>query len=58
MLKKALEKQMNGEGFCLVEVLSSCPTNWNLQPDESIAFMKEQQEKTFALGEFRNGGNK
>ena len=28
MIKKALQKQMNGEGFCLVEVLSPCPTNW------------------------------
>lgn len=56
MIKKALQKQMNGEGFCLVEVLSACPTNWNLTPEESIMFMKEQQEKVFALGEFRDGG--
>lgn len=56
MIKKALQKQMNGEGFCLVEILSPCPTNWYMQPDESIEFMKKEQEKVFALGEFKDGG--
>ena len=55
MIKKALEKQMNGEGFCLVEVLSQCPTNWNMTPVESLSFMKEQ-ERYFPLGEFVDKG--
>ena len=57
MIKKALEKQMNNEGFCLVEVLSPCPTNWNLTPQEALEFMKEQ-EKYFQLGEFVDKGGK
>ncbi len=58
MIKKALQKQMNGEGFCLLEVLSACPTNWNLSPSDSIAYMKETQEKYYQLGEFIDrGGN-
>ena len=52
MIKKALKKQMNGEGFCLVEVLSPCPTNWNKAPADALKFMKEQQEQFFKLGEF------
>lgn len=56
MIEKALQKQMDGEGFCLVEVLSPCPTNWNLQPEESIQFMKNEQERVFPLGEFKDGG--
>ena len=52
MIKKALKKQMNGEGFCLVEVLSPCPTNWNKTPVDALKFMKEQQEQFFKLGEF------
>ena len=57
MIQKALEKQMNNEGFCLVEVLSPCPTNWNLTPQEALEFMKEQ-EKYFQLGEFVDKGGK
>lgn len=56
MIKKALQKQMNGEGFCLVEVLSPCPTNWNKQPADALEFMKEQQEAFYPLGEFVDKG--
>ena len=58
MIKKALQKQMNGEGFCLVEVLSPCPTNWNKSPVDALKFMKEQQEQFYALGEFVDKGGK
>lgn len=58
MIKKALEKQINGEGFCLVEVLSPCPTNWNKSPVDALKFMKEQQEQYFPLGEFIDKGGK
>lgn len=58
MIRKALQKQMNGEGFCLIEILSPCPTNWHLSPEKAIVFMKEQQEKYYELGEFIDkGGN-
>lgn len=55
MIKKALQKQINGEGFCLVEVLSPCPTNWGF-PDENahkaLKYMQDNQEKYYELGEF------
>jgi len=57
MIKTALQKQMNGEGFCLVEVLSQCPTNWNMTPVAALDFMKEQ-ETYFPLGEYVNKGGK
>ena len=44
MIKKALQKQMNGEGFCLVEVLSPCPTNWNKQLPMRSKFMKSSRK--------------
>lgn len=56
MVKKALQKQMDGAGFCLLEILSPCPTNWNVQPVEAIQFMKDTQEKYFELGEFIDKG--
>lgn len=35
-IRKAFEKQMNNEGFSLVEVLAPCPTNWGLSPHDSL----------------------
>ena len=51
-IRKALEKQQRGEGFCLVEVLSPCPTNWGLSPVDSLTFMREKQKAFFQVGEF------
>lgn len=56
MLKKALEKQLRGEGFCLVEILVPCPTNWNMEPTKALEFMKDSQEKFFEIGEFVDKG--
>ena len=58
MIRKALEKQVNNEGFCLIEVLSPCPTNWNLNPVESMQYVKNEQENNFELGEFIDKGGK
>lgn len=52
MLKKALEKQQRNAGFCLVEILSPCPTNWGRSPADSMKFIREAQELYFPLGEF------
>ena len=58
-IKKAFQKQMNGEGFCLIEVLSPCPTNWKLSPEKSMEFIRTTQSKALPLGEFVDkGGNK
>lgn len=55
-IKKALTKQMNGEGFCLVEVLSMCPTNWKMTPKQACEFVKTTQSDYFKLGEFVDKG--
>jgi len=58
-IEKALKKQMNNEGFCLIEVLSPCPTNWKLSPEDSMEFIRTTQSKALPLGEFIDkGGNK
>ena len=56
MIKKALQKQMNGEGFCLVEVLSPCPTNWHMTPVAAMDFIKSKQSATYPTGEFIDKG--
>lgn len=55
-IKKALTKQMNGEGFCLVEVLSMCPTNWGLSPEAACEYVKNTQSAAYPLGEFVDKG--
>lgn len=57
MIKKALKKQLNGAGFCLVEILSPCPTNLNKSPVDALKFITESQEKIFQLGEFVDKGD-
>ena len=53
-IKRGLQAQMEGRGFSLVEVLSSCPTYWRMSPEESLTFIDEEMTKTFPLGVFRN----
>ena len=53
-LKRALQAQMEGRGFSLVEVLSPCPTYWRMNPEESLRFIDETMTKTFPLGVFRD----
>lgn len=51
-IKKAFETQINGLGFSLIEVLSTCPTNWGMTPIEAIKWLKENMIKEFPLGIF------
>ncbi|HDD43439.1 MAG TPA: 2-oxoglutarate oxidoreductase [Candidatus Desulfofervidus auxilii] len=53
-IKKALLKQIEKRGFSLVEVLSNCPTNWKMSPEESWEFVKNEMVKIFPLGVFRD----
>jgi len=51
-IKKAFTVQLKGLGFAMVEVLSTCPTNWGLSPDESIKWLNENMKKEYPLGVF------
>jgi len=53
VIKKAFEIQIQGLGFSLVEVLSTCPTNWGLSPLESIKWLEENMIPYYPLGEFK-----
>lgn len=57
MIKKALKKQLNGDGFCLVEILSPCPTNLNKSPVDALDFIRKSQKEIFPLGEFIDKGD-
>jgi 2-oxoisovalerate ferredoxin oxidoreductase beta subunit len=51
-IKRAVENQVKGLGFSLIEVLSPCPTIWKMTPVESQHWVKDVMEKTFPLGVF------
>jgi 2-oxoglutarate ferredoxin oxidoreductase subunit beta len=53
-IKKALEAQMEGLGFTMVEVLSQCPTNWGMDPVNSVEWLEENMIPVFPLGEIKN----
>jgi len=57
MAKKAIriafETQKLGLGFAMVELLSTCPTNWGLTPNESLKWAAENMEPIFPLGDYK-----
>lgn len=52
LMRKALEKQIAGEGYSLVEILSPCPTNWHLSPLKSLDRVRNELIPEYPLGEF------
>jgi 2-oxoglutarate ferredoxin oxidoreductase subunit beta len=53
-IKKAFENQVNGKGFSLVEILSTCSTNWGMTPVESLKWLEDNMLPEFPLGVFRS----
>ena len=53
-IKKAFQNQVEGKGFSLVEVLSTCPTNWGLAPDKAIAWLEENMMPYYPLGVYKD----
>ena len=49
-IKTAFQKQMAGEGFTFVEVLSTCPTNWGMTPLKANQWLKENMAAYYPLG--------
>jgi 2-oxoglutarate ferredoxin oxidoreductase subunit beta len=52
-IKTAFEYQLAGKGFSMVEVLSTCPTNWGLTPVESLSWLEQNMIPYYPLGNFR-----
>ena len=51
-IKRAVENQVRGIGFSLIEVLSPCPTIWKMPPVDAQHWVRDVMEKTFPLGVF------
>ena len=53
-IKKAFENQLNGKGFSLIEVVSTCPTNWGMSPQESFDWMRNNMLPKYPLGVYKD----
>lgn len=53
-LQKALQYQKEGRGFCLVEIVSNCPSNLKMTPMQSNKFVEEQMIPFYPLGDIKN----
>lgn len=52
-IKKAFKVQIAGLGFSIVEVLSSCPTNWGIDPVNALKWIGEKMIPQYPLGNFK-----
>ena len=53
-IKKAFQNQVEGKGFSLVEVVSSCPTNWGLTPQKALEWIDEKMIPYYPLGVYKD----
>ena len=56
-IKQAFQNQSDGKGFSIVEILSSCPTNWGMTPTGALDFVRDEMTKVFPLGSFKEVSN-
>jgi len=52
-IKIAFEAQLAGLGFSMVELLSSCPTNWGMTPKEAVDWIKDEMVNVYPLGDYK-----
>ncbi|MTI60807.1 MAG: 2-oxoglutarate oxidoreductase [Firmicutes bacterium] len=52
-IQKAFQVQLEGKGFAMVEVLSSCPTNWGMSPVQALKWLAENMLDVYPLGVFK-----
>lgn len=53
-IKKAFQNQIDGKGFSLVEIVTTCPTNWGLDTMKALDFLEDKMLKEFPLGVLRD----
>lgn len=53
-IKKAFQNQVEGKGFSIVEVVSSCPTNWGLTPNDAMQWLRDNMLQYYPLGVYKD----
>lgn len=54
-IKQAFQNQIEGKGFSMVELLSTCPTNWRMSPVKALEWVETHMIPVYPLGEFKRG---
>ncbi len=52
-IKRAFAYQVEGKCFSLVEVVSTCPTNWGMTPVEAVDWAEKTMLPYYRLGDFK-----
>lgn len=52
-IRMAFETQVRGLGFSMVELLSTCPTNWGMTPVNALKFVDEHMIPAYPLGDYK-----
>ena len=52
-IRMAFEPQARVLGFSMVELLSTCPTNWGMTPVNSLKFVEDHMIPAYALGDYK-----
>ncbi len=52
-IRTAFEAQQKGLGFSIVELLSTCPTNWGMTPAESLDWVRDSMIPVYPLGDYK-----
>jgi 2-oxoglutarate ferredoxin oxidoreductase subunit beta len=52
-IKKAFTYQIEKRCFSLVELVSTCPTNWGLTPLEAVSWAEESMLSYYPLGDYK-----
>ncbi|MBQ1942588.1 MAG: 2-oxoglutarate oxidoreductase [Clostridia bacterium] len=53
-IKKAFQNQVENKGFSLIEVVSSCPTNWGMTPANALKWVEESMIPYYPLGVYKD----
>ena len=55
-IRKAFQNQVDKKGFSLVEVISTCPTNWGVSPVDALKWLEEKMLPYYPLGVYKDCG--
>ena len=53
-IKRGFQNQIDKVGYSLIEVVSTCPTNWGLSPEDAFAWMRENMLPYYPLGVYKD----
>ena len=53
-IKKAFQNQIDGVGYSFIEVVSTCPTNWGMTPQDAFEWMRVNMLPYYPLGVVRD----